>query len=248
MSDNLWDGKHGHGRPVLNSSHTHRPLRAAPARPTGAEPPQMRWPHTHLQMVGRDNRPLPRAPDVLLHLPQGLEASPAAAPILVQLLQQHLLGLQEAQLPVVTGAGQQGKPEGLEEQRNSGREEEGPRLPRSPLAWGTGHGAGRAPAWAAGTGPHAGGRAHLLSGRSLQLQPAPGSPVGLLKPRWLGPAHRASVRRPRAGPGICMSNGSWGAAAGSGARRPSEASVFPARLVGRRRCCGGRAGALPTVP
>lgn len=59
-------------------------------------------PHTHLQMVGRDNRPLPWAPDILLHLPHDLKTLPAAAPILIQLLQQHLLGLQEAQLPVIT--------------------------------------------------------------------------------------------------------------------------------------------------
>lgn len=62
-------------------------------------------------MVGRDHRPLPRAPDVLLHLPHGLETLPAAAPILVQLFQQHLLSLQEAQLPVIIRTGQQGKSE-----------------------------------------------------------------------------------------------------------------------------------------
>lgn len=82
--------------------------------------PQQPWvlggrgPHAHLQVVGRDDGPAPRAPGVLLHLPRGLEAPPAAAPVLIQLLQQHLLRLQEAQLPVVTRAGQQGESERLE--------------------------------------------------------------------------------------------------------------------------------------
>lgn len=71
-----------------------------------------------LQMVGCDNRPLPWTPDILLHLPHGLKTSPAAAPVLIQLLQQHLLCLQEAQLPVVTGTGQQGKPERLRGDRS----------------------------------------------------------------------------------------------------------------------------------
>ena len=77
-------------------THTHT-LQRDPPRPS----PSALGPPTHLQMVGRDHRPRPRTPDVLLHLPQGLKALPAAAPVLIQLLQQHLLCPQEAQLPVI---------------------------------------------------------------------------------------------------------------------------------------------------
>lgn len=79
-----------------------------------AHGPELRWPRTHLQVVGREDRPPPRTPDVLLHLPQRPETLPAAAPVFVQLLQQHPLGLQEAQLPVVVRTGQQGESKGLE--------------------------------------------------------------------------------------------------------------------------------------
>ena len=68
----------------------------------------------HLQVVGREDGPLPRTPDVLLQLPQRPETPPAAAPVLVQLLQQHPLGLREAQLPVIMRTGQQGESRGLE--------------------------------------------------------------------------------------------------------------------------------------
>lgn len=121
-TSDLWYGKWGHWKPILNThlTHTHaRSMWPGPTRRRGdpAQSPQL---HTHLQVVGRDNRPPPWTPDVLLHLPQGLEAPPAAAPVLVQLLQQHPLGLQEAQLPVIMPTGQQGESEGLEEEEDAG--------------------------------------------------------------------------------------------------------------------------------
>lgn len=73
-----------------------------------------------LQVVGRENRPLPRTPDVLLQLSHDLQAPPAAASILVQLLQQHPLSLLEAQLPVIARASQQVEPKRLERETRRG--------------------------------------------------------------------------------------------------------------------------------
>lgn len=67
-------------------------------------------PGAHLQVVGGDDWSLPWTPHILLQLPQDLKASPAAAPILIQLLKQHLFCLGETQLPVITGPGHQVEP------------------------------------------------------------------------------------------------------------------------------------------
>lgn len=67
-------------------------------------------PHAHLQVVGGDDWPLPWTPHILLQLPQDLKAPLAAAPVLIQLLQQHLLRLGETQLPVIAGPGHQVEP------------------------------------------------------------------------------------------------------------------------------------------
>lgn len=96
------DSSHG---PIPIPSHmgTHlETVALTPAPPT--------TPRAHLQVVGGDDWPLPWAPHILLQLPQDLKAPLAAAPVLIQLLQQHLLRLGEAQLPVIAGPGHQVEP------------------------------------------------------------------------------------------------------------------------------------------
>lgn len=139
-------------------SHTHTgPVRVARTGPTRrrGDPPRSPRPHTHLQVVGCDHRPPPWTPDVLLHLPQGLEAAPAAAPVLVQVLQQHPLGLQEAQLPVIMPTGQQGESKRLEEEEGAdvrrrtlagGGRRRKP-SPQHPLVWGPDPGQAAHPSW-----------------------------------------------------------------------------------------------------
>lgn len=98
---------------------THTPVVSGSGDPAeaaeGPTQPQPPWPsrpgrHTHLKVVGCDHRSFPWTPDVLLHLPHGLKTLPAAAPVLIQLLQQHPFSPQEAQLPVIVRTGQQAKP------------------------------------------------------------------------------------------------------------------------------------------
>lgn len=69
-------------------------------------------------MVGSDDWPPPWTPHILLQLPQDLKALPAAASILIQLLEQHLLCLGETQLPVIGGLGHQVKPKGLKTEQD----------------------------------------------------------------------------------------------------------------------------------
>lgn len=207
------------GRPsecitCITHTHTHTgPVHVARPGPTRrrGDPPRSPRPHTHLQVVGRDHRPPPWTPDVLLHLPQGLEAAPAAAPVLVQVLQQHPLGLQEAQLPVIMPTGQQGESKRLEEEENREREKEdaGRRrqkwrtISAASTGLGASPGAGEHPLWTQREPrgpPLARGQlmaeaAFASSGRGSPMGTCTRITWGLVKTQRAGSAHPASFWR-----------------------------------------------------